>query len=347
MTTTASLGSNNGWLLPSITVIGVAMMLAAIAPPVMKTTTKDNTMMSTADQNLMMPLLVVGSLVAGGIAFQIFQQSINRNGNSGGSATADTDCTTTTKNTNISMSTSSFSTPTTIKNIWQAGRSQGILKKEKSYNNKPFGSKYYYAHNNPTAIGGYKDGLKMEDYRMNGPRLLSKNGISVLQEEHDNNENASGDASECHDDPSNGGEERSSTVESSQERMVPLESNVRHITKYLWDDPGDSNGVATIRIDILPDKRPGEFLDWKDVKAQNVSASLAGEGLIVKIATTVNGDDTVFRLKIAKLYGDAADVKCIIKPKRLLVKLYKKKISFLSLSKSNNLDAWPQPHRKI
>ena len=26
---------------------------------------------------------------------------------------------------------------------------------------------------------GYKDGLKMEDYRMNGPRLLSVNGLSV------------------------------------------------------------------------------------------------------------------------------------------------------------------------
>lgn len=102
-------------------------------------------------------------------------------------------------------------------------------------------------------------------------------------------------------------------------------------------------------------------MEWKDAGVEDVTASLAGEGLVVKITTTatntasgdVDGKDDnpllYYRLKIAMLYGDAADVKCIVKPKRLLIKIYKKKNSFLSSFNkgSNNLDAWPQPHRKI
>jgi hypothetical protein len=241
----------------------------------------------------------------------------------------------------------SSTTSTPPKNIWEAGKSQGSAQEEKAYSDKPFGSKYYYAHNNPDSTGGYKDGLKMEDYRMNGPRLLSKNGMTV-QEEKDDQQRHDANQSSAAD---------SVTATTSSRSIVPSDDNVRIITRYLWDDPGDSSGIATIRIDVLPDKRPGEFIEWKDVALENVSASLAGEGLVVKIITAeVQNDKRAttplsYRLKIAKLFGDAADVKCIVKPKRLLVKIYKKKNSFLSSlggkSGSNNLDAWPQPHRTI
>jgi hypothetical protein len=320
-------------------------MLTAIVYPLMMTTTRTENVMSSVNQSEIISLLVVGSLVVG-IAFQIFQPSRNRNGDSRGSVAARSDCTATRlKNKFTSFSSSSQST--TIKDIWQAGRSPGSVKKEKAYNDKPFGSKYYYAHNNPNSTGGYKDGLKMEDYIMNGPRLLSKNGISV-PEEQDNNNSAADVVGESLDDSSHGGDGRCTTAEGTRTTNVPRDSVIRHVTKYLWDDPGDSNGVATIRIDVLPDKRHGKFVDWKDVDVESVSANLVGEGLIVKITTMINGEETMYRLKIDRLYGDATDVKCIIKSKRLLVKIYKKKSSFLSFSwRSNNLDTWPQPHRKI
>ncbi len=66
-----------------------------------------------------------------------------------------------------------------LKNVWDAPRNQTSQQKTTHSNDKPFGSSYYYAHNNPNAKGGYKDGLKMEDYTMNGPRLLAKGGTPV------------------------------------------------------------------------------------------------------------------------------------------------------------------------
>jgi len=51
--------------------------------------------------------------------------------------------------------------------------------KKKEFFDRPFGSSYYYAHNNLKATGGYKDGLRTEDYVMNQPRLLSKNGVMI------------------------------------------------------------------------------------------------------------------------------------------------------------------------
>mmetsp|Transcript_11269 Transcript_11269/g.20258 ORF Transcript_11269/g.20258 Transcript_11269/m.20258 type:complete len:280 (+) Transcript_11269:2-841(+) len=226
---------------------------------------------------------------------------------------------------------------TPLRNIWQAGKSSGgRADKDKNHKDKPFGSKYYYAHNNPNATGGYKDGLKMEDYRMNGPRLLSRNGLSVEEE-------GQGDEQVVQDSVKENVEKKEKDAVSN--KIALYDPDLKYITKYLWDDPGE-NGIATIRIEVLPDKRPGEYVDWKDVEIEDVQASLAGEGLLVKIAAIDRGK---FHLKIPKLYGDAADVKTILKPKRLLVKIFKKKNSFLSSNstESNNWDAWPQPHRKI
>lgn len=229
------------------------------------------------------------------------------------------------------------------KDIWKAGENkQASLKKPKAaYTEKPFGSKYYYAHNDSKTTGGYKDGLEMEDYRMNGPRLLSVNGLSV-----DNNDDSNDDGQK---DDSNDGSEEGTAANNANvaapTRISAHDPDVKNITKYLWDDPGNGKGIATIRVDVLPGEKFGEFVDFGDVNIKDVTATLPGEGLLAKI--TVSGKKTPsYQLNIKKLYGDAADVKVIVKPKRLLIKVYKKKHGFLSKN-DNNLGAWPQPHRKI
>ncbi len=225
------------------------------------------------------------------------------------------------------------------KDIWKVGQSNqtGLKKSKAAYKGKAFGSKYYYAHNDSNTTGGYKDGLKMEDYRMNGPRLLSKNGLSVLDDNEDANPNDS--------DGGNGAASDSNDSVAAPTRITAQDPHVKNITKYLWDDPGNAKGIATIRVDVLPGEKFGEFVDICDVQIKDVSATLPGEGLLAKITV---GDNTSpsYQLKIGKLYGDAADVKVIIKPKKLLIKIYKKKHGFLSKNR-DNMDAWPQPHRKI
>ena len=260
------------------------------------------------------------------------------------------------KKTAVASSSSTTSnTGTRPKDIWKVGNnSQSNIKKSKAaYVEKPFGSKYYYAHNDSNTTGGYKDGLKMEDYRMNGPRLLSVNGLTV-----DNNSSNDTDQQVDDDDNKNnkngGGEEdAASTVKNNDTitttttttRITAQDPDVKNVTKYLWDDPGNGKGIATIRIDVLPGDKFGQFVDWKDVEIKDVTATLPGEGLLAKI--TVEGNiSSSYQLKINKLYGDAADVKVIIKPNRLLIKIYKKKHGFLS-KRDNNLAEWPQPHRKI
>jgi hypothetical protein len=67
---------------------------------------------------------------------------------------------------------------------WEERRQRGIPAasshvKQDAAASKPFGSSYYYAHNSTRSKGGYADGLRMEDYTMNGPRLLSRGGKPV------------------------------------------------------------------------------------------------------------------------------------------------------------------------
>ena len=225
------------------------------------------------------------------------------------------------------------------KDIWKVGQNSqtGLKKPKEAYTGKAFGSKYYYAHNDSNTTGGYKDGLKMEDYRMNGPRLLSVNGQSVV----DKDEN---------DQIDHGINEKATAAESNESaptRITPQDPSVKNITKYLWDDPGNSKGIATRRVDVLPGDKFGEFIDISDVTIEDVQASLPGEGLLTKIVTTSDtGATKHYHLKINKLYGDAADVKVVKKPKKLLIKIHKKKHGFLSKN-SDNMGAWPQPHRKV
>jgi hypothetical protein len=280
-------------------------------------------------------MVAAGALTLGFLVFWIYQKSIEQNGGS-----SDSESSTNRNRNNSSANNIKAKNTAPLKNVWEVGKSKGDANKAKSHEDKPFGSKYYYAHNNPNATGGYKDGLKTEDYRMNGPRLLSRNGSSV---DVGNEVETSKEQHALQDNT-----ESTSTPVSSNVKISTHDPNVRNITKYLWDDPGDTNGIATIRIDVLPDKQPGEFIDWKDVEPDDVQASLVGEGLLVKISLANDPNNVKYQLKIPKLYGDVADVKCVIKTKRLLIKIRKKKNSFLSMNKkSNNLEPWPQPHHKI
>lgn len=235
-------------------------------------------------------------------------------------------------------------TPTLIApqadNVWEERRRRGIpaaslhVKKD-TESEKPFGSSYYYAHNSSKTTGGYKDGLRMEDFTMNGPRLLSRTGMTTPNEEIM-------DASSC----SNKTQAAEPTTGTSLSRSASGDLGRRslNITRYLWDDPGDTaEGIATIRIDDLPGKTSTECVAWKDVTVSivNISATLIhdNEGLQVKIETS---DDVDYLLRIPKLYGDVSEVEAVKKTKRLLIRLTKTKKGMFDKS---NLKAWPHPQK--
>ncbi|KAI2512399.1 hypothetical protein MHU86_2061 [Fragilaria crotonensis] len=97
---------------------------------------------------------------------------------------------------------------------------------------KPFGSSYYYAHNSLRKTGGYTDGLRMEDFQMETPRLLSKGGLNLR---------AGTQASVV---------SGSETRVASSTRVVA--SSYVPITKYQWDDPGDQRPWApSVLINLM------------------------------------------------------------------------------------------------
>jgi hypothetical protein len=307
----------------------------------------------------------VSSIV--GLAFYLYNKNNNNKQNDDKN-----DKSTTTAVNHKNKSTKSTTTTTTtnqqIKDIWKAGNNNNSQQNSNSNNNnnrttntknrkgaykeKPFGSKYYYAHNDSNTTGGYKDGLKMEDYRMNGPRLLSRNGLSVQDETTTTTTTTTNDDDDDDDNdkeiPNNNNNNADGNDDDVQDNNTAVAKNITNITKYLWDDPGDSKGIGTIRIDVLPSSSSSSpsFVDVKDVKIENVNASLmdGGRGLLASIiaVTDTGGSCRYYQLKINKLYENASDVKVIIKPKRLLIKIYKKKTK-----NYNDLVAWPQPHKKI
>jgi hypothetical protein len=197
---------------------------------------------------------------------------------------------------------------------------------------KPFQSSYYYAHNNPSAKGGYKDGLRMEDYTMNQPRLLSRNGSRVSSNEDlEQNETVS------------------SSIESSSTqnnpRVLPKLTPTKYISRYLWDDPGKSTGVASIRIEQLPDKN-GTMMEWKDWLEQQTSTSTTTNN--PQIDTLLSPDSTslrvvihsqngcLYELKLDPLYGRVKAVTTKISTKRLIIQLQKSE---------NKQTAWPHPYQ--
>jgi hypothetical protein len=176
----------------------------------------------------------------------------------------------------------------------------------------------------------------MEDFKMNGPRLLSKGGQRVEEEESEQPTpeiEKSGDAKGMQ-----------SELSSEQSTSPQGQVSTIAISKYLWEDPGDWEGIGTIRIDKLPGQGgSSQMLDWKDAPVKDVSVELVGFGLLVKIST----DRVNYQLKINKLYGNAFKVEALRKTKRLLIKIHKKKSGVVALLDKSNLDAWPHPHKKV
>jgi hypothetical protein len=226
---------------------------------------------------------------------------------------------------------------------------------------KPFASSYYYAHNNSKTTGGYKDGLRMEDYTMNGPRLLSRlittTSDDVLVDDDRTEENSS----DAHAYPS--ATSRPSAPDTEPIQSLPLEKTssssaksvantgtqqrrrrvLLPISKYLFDD---SQSFATIRIDQLPVHGDGRdrlnnkasVLDWKDVDVVEFKSELIGghddgkQGLLVIVTT---GTDVDYQLHIRTLFASVINVQTTVPKnnKRLLVKLCKK-----------HRKDWPHPH---
>lgn len=222
-----------------------------------------------------------------------------------------------------------------LRDVWEERRKRGVTsssssgKESPGGGDKPFGSSYYYAHNNPGATGGYKDGLRMEDYTMNGPRLLSKGGVPA--EPSDSNTNI--EETTAHADDATG------PVPSASGKVNVQVA--KRISKFLWDDPGDPNGIATIRIDTLPGSTLAEAISWREANIVDIDTSLIDDkkGLLIELTSA---DDTRYRLQIPKLYGEVDEVRKVVKPNRLLVKVYKKN-SWMNPFDKKNLQAWPHP----
>jgi hypothetical protein len=179
----------------------------------------------------------------------------------------------------------------------------------KASTERPFGSSYYYAHNNPSSKGVYADGLRAEDYVMNGPKLLSKGGVRV-------------------EEPSvkTVDQDESSSIISDQNDAKPkMAPASKQITRYLWDD--DGGVTAKIHIDSLP-LSSTETMSWQDasVSKENVQVRLTGEcndGLMVSITSQ---NQKKYHLHVPKMYGSADLVKAIVKKHKLLIKITKRKI---------------------
>jgi len=212
-------------------------------------------------------------------------------------------------------------------------------KSSSSSDEKPFESSYYFAHNKHSTGGGYKDGLRAEDYVMNGPRLLSKGGIRVDDEpkidntgeiETNNNQQCISQSSEKID---------------TKERLPKPKSTTAStpITKYMWDDDDGStnNNIAKIHIDTLPSfNTKTSFTKWADagISKQNVEVRLIGENNEGLYASIVTNEGKNYHLHIPKMYGEADSVKCIVKKHKLLIKITKRKVPKQKYSKRHSND---------
>ena len=222
---------------------------------------------------------------------------------------------------------------------------------------RPFGSSYYYAHNNANSKGGYKDGLRAEDYVMNGPRLLSKGGVRVddaADGADDGSEDladskTSNDIDHSNTDATSNNTKLDSLTDSNSAKNKGKQTSKQKlisstpITRYLWDDDSEGN-TAKIHIDTLP-LSSTSTIPWEEacISKQYVEVRLIGErndGLFVGVTQqqqqvqeqqSQKNDTTIstgkkYHLHIPKMYGEADSVKAIVKKHKLLIKITKKKI---------------------
>ncbi|KAL7548148.1 hypothetical protein ACHAWF_011452 [Thalassiosira exigua] len=207
--------------------------------------------------------------------------------------------------------------PSKLRNVFSVKQKpistgNGSSGKQKS-SDRPFESSYYFAHNKHSTGGGYKDGLRAEDYVMNGPRLLSKGGVQVNDERNEDENDSNSDG--CTQS------EASDAREKAKAKVIASTP----ISKYMWDDDANGN-VAKIHIDSLPISST-ETIKWENagISKRAVDVRLIGEnkeGLYVRV--TWQGKR--YHLHVPKMYGEAESVKCIVKRHKLLVKISKKMI---------------------
>ena len=217
------------------------------------------------------------------------------------------------------------------------------------------------AHNDPNRTGGYKDGLRMEDYVMNGPKLLAKGGkrveedaaVNAVGDDDDQLVTGCTDADDTNNDGANGDAASNAHVPTVPSSPPALPSNSVPIARYMWDDAAVASGcsdVGKLLIDTLPNK-PSSAPDIKwegaGIGRANVTASLVGDdgrGLLIAIDRSDKATGTQpkhYHLYIRRMYGEIAEVKVIVKAKRLLVKLIKKK-NRLNIWDKKNLKPWPR-----
>ncbi|KAL7512754.1 hypothetical protein ACHAXN_009850 [Cyclotella atomus] len=222
-----------------------------------------------------------------------------------------------TKSTSNEASKPKVSEEGTLRNVFSVKQKPPVTGggNKKDSIDRPFGSSYYYAHNNANSKGGYADGLRAEDYVMNGPKLLSKGGVRV----DDERDELSNEARELDD---------TADVTSSDQRKkwAKIISASKQITRYLWDDDGEGD-IAKIHIDCLP-KTSTETMTWQEasISKDGVEVNLIGQdndGLTIRI---VSEDEKKYHLHIPKMYGSADSVKAIVKRHKLIVKITKRKI---------------------
>lgn len=185
---------------------------------------------------------------------------------------------------------------------------------EAAASDRPFESSYYHAHNKHSTGGGYKDGLRAEDYDMNGPKLLSKGGVSV--DDKSKKDAAKVDSQEENMQPKG---------KDTKERPKPKLTASTPITKYMWDDDGKGN-VSKIHIDSLPISSTKTMKwDTAGILKDQVEVRLIGEnneGLYIG----VTHEGKRYHLHVPRLYGEAEAVKSIVKKHKLLVKITKKQV---------------------
>lgn len=227
--------------------------------------------------------------------------------------------------------------------------------KEKRNQTQFFNSTYYYAHNKYKRGGGYSDGLEAEDYTMNGPRLLSKNGISFREANRNDRgcveastrcsssvRDSAGQNRSCTDDDD--GDDITKAGESSQvtqKTTATTRSAVQDmtkvaipITKYLWEDTAT---VSKIRIEALPTTVRGDngtseqtTIPWSDanIPRSNIHIRIRDDRfgfvlLMKRLQSSQEVEETQYLLHISNLYGKIDGATTIWKSNRLLVKLIK------------------------
>jgi hypothetical protein len=203
----------------------------------------------------------------------------------------------------------------TLRNVFSVKQKPPIIGggSKKDSTDRPFGSSYYYAHNSANSKGGYADGLRAEDYVMNGPKLLSKGGVRVDHER---------------DEPPDESEELDNAADATRSDQrkegARIISASKQITRYLWDDDGEGD-IAKIHIDCLP-KTSTESMSWQEASISGVEVHLMGQendGLMIRV---ISQDQKKYHLHIPKMYGSADSAKAVMKKHKLIVKIVKRKI---------------------